>query len=678
MKNAILPLYLLSLLFSIQTAAQEYIMVVQKPYVVALDANTGDVVNPQAIDLSSLVITTPKAVKQIGNEIWLTEQLDDFIYRFDLDGNYLGEIFGSMDNIKGLENVNNEVWVTNAGTANGAPGEAIVRLDSDGNYLGAYDTNGNSSFDILNTGTDVYISFIHQGSPVQRWDYEGNYIDDIVPPGTLNFAQQLDLTASGDLLVGNFSSPAGIYLFDGTTGNQLQYWPQTGVRGVMETHDGSILWSNSSGIHRLNPATGVSTMILSGGAQFFGRINPGGGCTTPSLSVENPDPICEGHTATITATSNGQDVQWYDSATATSPIATGSTFTTPQLTETTSYWVQAFNYGSGGEPVEITEGARVAPTSTTSSSVNPSTAPWGLSFDTHEDFTINSVDVYLAGAPGSLTVQLLDENWTLIEEKTVSTPAGNSSNPVQHEVELDFDVEAGKTYRLVASSSPQMVREFTSTHPGYPYDIGDAGTVTGGTINSSHTNNTVYYFFYNWTVTISGTEVCASDREEVEVTVNPTPETPGGEPDQQFNQGDTLADLVVEATGDLTWYEDENGTVELPETTPLTDGTTYYVSQTIDGCESLLFGITAHLSLGTTSFENFAISVFPNPVKDILNIKSEKPVDFVEIFDITGRKLSHLTNIQNSQINFNQFTAGTYIIRIKAGKEIQTIKILKE
>lgn len=679
--NKITFLSSLLLLFSTLMFSQEYIMVVQKPYIVSLDIETGDVINAQAIDMSGLNTTTPKAVKQVGDEIWVTDQVDDAIYRFDDEGNHLGTVSGNMDNIKGLELVNNnEIWVTNAGTSNGAPGDAIVRLDMDGNYQGSYATGEKSSFDIIDTGTGVFISFINQGSPIERWDYDGNFIDNLVEPGTLNFAQQIDLTADGNLLVGNFSSPSGIYLFDTGSGSQLEYWPLSDVRGVMETNDGSILWSNSSGIHRLNPSTGVSTTILSGGAQFFGRINSesGSGCTTPSLSVENPDPICEGNTTTLTATSNGEDVKWYDSETGTSPIATGLSFTTPELTETTSYWVQAFNYGSGGEPVLITGGARVAPASTSSSSVNPGTAPWGLSFDADDDFTINTVDVYLAGSAGSLTVQLLDEDWSLLEEKTVTTPAGNASNPIQHEVELDFDVTGGNTYRLVASASPDMIREFSSEHPGFPYEIGDVGTVTGGTLNNSHSNNTVYYFFYNWTVTASDVEVCESERKEVVVTVNPTPDIPSGDADQQFNQGETLADLTVEATGDLTWYEDAAGTTVLPETTPLVDGTTYYVSQTIDECESALFAITVHLRLGAASFENFALYVFPNPVSDMLNIKSEKSVDSVEIFDITGRKLTEKTNIINSRFDMSNFSAGTYLVRIKAGKEVQLIKVLKE
>src|SRR5690606_2010390 len=111
--------------------------------------------------------------------------------------------------------------------------------------------------------------------------------------------------------------------------------------------------------------------------------------------------------------------------------------------------------------------------------------------DTTESFTITSVDVYLASSsPGNLVMQLLDENYNVLDETTVSCPAGNSGSPVQFAVPLDFSVEAGNSYKLVAAESPVMVREFSSEHPGFPYPIGDVGSVTGGTINNGDINTT--------------------------------------------------------------------------------------------------------------------------------------------------------------------------------------------
>ncbi|WP_435414544.1 T9SS type B sorting domain-containing protein [Polaribacter aestuariivivens] len=59
-------------------------------------------------------------------------------------------------------------------------------------------------------------------------------------------------------------------------------------------------------------------------------------------SVEN-DLICSG-TALLTAIASDGEINWYNSATSTTPIFTGENFRTPPLTTTTSYYVEANNF----------------------------------------------------------------------------------------------------------------------------------------------------------------------------------------------------------------------------------------------------------------------------------------------------------------------------------------------
>src|SRR5690554_541903 len=69
----------------------------------------------------------------------------------------------------------------------------------------------------------------------------------------------------------------------------------------------------------------------------------------------------------------------------------------------------------------------------------------------------------------------------------------------------------------------------------------------------------------------------------------------------------TLNDLTVTAAGTLTWYDDDIMTNTLPGTTPIVNGTTYYVSNTEIGCaESDLVPITAYLQ--STHFDVSPIS----------------------------------------------------------------------
>lgn len=679
MKNFILCFVLLWFLAQ-KTFSQEYIMAVQKPYIVLMDAETGDITDSQFIDLSSLDTSTSKGVLQVGHEIWISDQINDVIYKFDLEGDYLESISGGLDNIKGMAIVNeSEVWVTNAGAQNGAPGDAIVRFDFEGNNLGHFSTQSKSAFGIVdNKNGEVYFTYTGT-NPVESREYSGDIIGNLTAV-SLNFPQQLWITEDNNLLVATFSSPSGVYLFDLEDGSQLDYWSETGARGVIETGDGSVLWSSSAGIHRLDPSSGDSTLLAGGAAQFFALLNlsENDGCVTPELVVENPDPVCAGEEISISVSSSGEEIWWYDSQDAEDAIHEGATFIVSDLQETTSYWVKAVSYGSSGEGEQITGGARVSPVSNDGTQINPNTAPWGLSFETEEDFILHSVEVHLTSDGGDLVVQLLDENWDFLEETTVSVPSGSSSNPTVFEVPLDFEVEADKTYRLVAVSGPEMIREFSSGHSGYPYPIGEVGSVTGGTINNSDSNSTVYYFFYNWTVSTETTEKCESDLEEVVFTINPIPEAPTAEDEQFLETGDTLADLEVDAEGDLIWYEDEEGTIILPEETELEDGVIYYVSQISEGCESELTAITVYILMSVNNFENNLVKVYPNPVKDILRMDAQNQVDQIEIYDLNGKKLNAIEHSEIDTIDFSAYASGIYIIKITSGKQIQTIKLIKD
>lgn len=682
MKKITLFLFALFFCATIGFSQNEYILAIHGKNIVLIDAFDGTVIDPLLGTLTPLNAGTVKGIRQIGSEVWITDQTEDVIYRFDLTQTYISDVSNNLDNIKGLDLVNgNEVWVTNSGSNNGAPGNAIVRYDTSGNHLGHFATGSMSPFDIVDDKNgNVYVSYSNGGSPIEVRDYTGNLTQTLVPGGTLNFGQQLDLTSSGDLLVANFSSPSGVYKFDTTTGTQLNFWSLSGVRGVIETGNGNILWSSSSGIHLLDTTSGTSTTLLSGSAQYFTRLNLNpGGCSDPTLSVTNPDAICEGETATITVTSNGDEVNWYDSTTATSPIHTGLSYTTSVLNATTSYWVEAVNYGTGGAPQQITGGARVAPSGNSGSTVNTGTAPWGLTFDADEDFKIISVDVYLTSAtPGNLEMQLLDENWNVLDSATIPCPAGNSSNPVLFQVPLEFEVTTGNRYHLVAASGPAMIREFSSGHPGFPYPIDTVGTVVGGTINGAYTNNTVYYFFYNWTVEVGSADICTSDREEVVVTVNPIPDAPIGDANQDFVEGETLDDLDVTATGTLTWYEDADGTIELPGSTVLEDGETYYVSQTVDLCESPLLAITVNKILDISDFTHASVKIYPNPAADFFYVQSDQSIDEIRIFDMSGRLLKVKTNLSNEKVDWVDLSSGTYFVQLKMGTLTETVKVVKK
>ncbi|MCE3075711.1 T9SS type A sorting domain-containing protein [Chryseobacterium gwangjuense] len=82
--------------------------------------------------------------------------------------------------------------------------------------------------------------------------------------------------------------------------------------------------------------------------------------------------------------------------------------------------------------------------------------------------------------------------------------------------------------------------------------------------------------------------------------------------------------------------------------------------------------------LATTevSKEKDDISIYPNPVKDLLNIQSKNEVIKAEIYDVTGRIL-RTTSVSNNTINVSDLTKGNYIIKLSTKDKIITQNFIK-
>ncbi len=71
-------------------------------------------------------------------------------------------------------------------------------------------------------------------------------------------------------------------------------------------------------------------------------------------------------------------------------------------------------------------------------------------------------------------------------------------------------------------------------------------------------------------------------------------------------------------------------------------------------------------------------SVYPNPVRDYLNLNSTSIVDMVEVYDILGHTiLSVNPGIVSPKIDMSALSSGSYFVRATVGNQSQTIKIIK-
>ena len=71
------------------------------------------------------------------------------------------------------------------------------------------------------------------------------------------------------------------------------------------------------------------------------------------------------------------------------------------------------------------------------------------------------------------------------------------------------------------------------------------------------------------------------------------------------------------------------------------------------------------------------ISIFPNPVQDVLYIKTSEKVLDAKIYDEQGRLIKFFSNATNS-LPVNNLQKGVYFIDIKTSKNNKKIKFIKQ
>jgi hypothetical protein len=302
--------------------------------------------------------------------------------------------------------------------------------------------------------------------------------------------------------------------------------------GVTPTINGATLqwYTNNGGMAGtpINPP--LSSVVLNDQDVFFVTQNIAN-CESPALmvtfeeldcltdlgGVSNPqtDEVCETGELTLSITKNSSQydddtqVYWFDQATGGEVVGVGPTFTTPTLTQTTSYYATEVFLGEGVVPNQ----ANLGPVAQSTSSSN-----FGVVINATEPMTIVDVQVYVAGS-GNLEVELAGgpSGFTPPAPKTIPLTGGTAANPTLNTLNLNYVIPSPGQYYLRKVSGPAMYYT-TGANTSYPYSLGSAGEVTSGA-NTGGNVTSGYYYFYNWT--IRGPQVlCETSRVEVEAIVH--------------------------------------------------------------------------------------------------------------------------------------------------------------
>lgn len=271
--------------------------------VMALDPMTGDVIDPDFIAADPDNLSTPiQAIMGLdGASILVSDQLEDVVQSYDLDGNYLGVFAPNggantaiLDNIRGIAiSANNTLLVSVGGGTNA---DSIAEFDSSGNYLGNFVASGTgglaSPFDVYRRSSDFLVAGINSDA-IHQYDNSGSYIADLAAID--NFPEQIGEAANGNILVGNFTgSQEGVVELTSTGALVGVYDPSGlgGYRGAYELGNGNLLTTNGGGVHEIDRSGNlVETKIASVSARFITLMQAAQVCDPVDIQVSIGGPI---------------------------------------------------------------------------------------------------------------------------------------------------------------------------------------------------------------------------------------------------------------------------------------------------------------------------------------------------------------------------------------------------
>ncbi len=360
-------------------------------------------------------------------------------------------------------------------------------------------------------------------------------------------------------------------------------------------------------------ATNTSTTILGTGitftsppltastSYFIERVE--NGCPSPRTQVfvqviTAPDPtpantqICAGSNAIINSNiSNAFTVNWYDAPNATTPIFSGSIFTTPILNSNTTYYAQTFVNGCPSARVPVTVTVVTPPVAPTvngtticagqTATLNV-TAPSGATFGWFSALTGGTA--IFTGS--SFTTPTLNSNTTYYVEAQV----GSCNSATRTSVVVNVNPTPATPTAAGATICSGQTTTLNATAPAN-VTFNWYANATGGTALQSNASFTTPVLTTNTTYYVEAANTnCASVRTAVTVTVNQPPVQPTVAA-VSICQGET-ATLTATAPSGATfnWYDVPNAGSLLQSgntfTTPnLNTNTTYYVAS-FNGCTS--------------------------------------------------------------------------------------------
>ncbi|WP_378105470.1 T9SS type B sorting domain-containing protein [Chryseobacterium sp. sg2396] len=428
-------------------------------------------------------------------------------------------------------------------------------------------------------------------------------------------------------------------------------------------YEGGIYLTGFSGLNTTGIATPGTFQQQGGGAgnhdAFIAKFRD---CTSSAM-VSSNSPVCINSTLQLNA-SGGAVYNW------TGPNGFTSTLQNPVIPNATAvnsgiYTCQVSGTGNcdGSFTVNVTVGDTIAPVPTLAILPN-------ITGDCHT--VVSNIPTATDNCAGTVTATTTDPlsyslPGTYVIHWTYNDGNGNTSAQNQSVTVTAPALPAtANTQQTFCASLHPILSDIQITGQGIKwYDA--AGILLAGT--TPLVNGQTYFA----SQTING---CESNKIAIQVTVNNTPK-PTGNSVQDFciSAVPTLSSLVV--TGTSLKFYDAAGNL-LPLTTPLVDGTTYFVTQTLNSCESEKLAVMATLSTNNVPANDYSVTLCNSTTGNSMsiNLTSYQSSIIVNpgsyIFTYTDNLGNPINNPANYLLN-----VGSTVIHVKVSTPDGCFKIVR-
>ncbi len=371
---------------------------------------------------------------------------------------------------------------------------------------------------------------------------------------------------------------------------------------------------------------------------------------TPTLTA-NSTTICVGGQATLVA-SGAPSYSW--STTQTTSMINVS----PGVT--TVYTVQGINGGCvSSKQVTVTIGSSLGIVPVASSTMFCSGATTTITASGASSYTWN---------PGNLngTSIAVTPNSTTTYTVNGTAAACSGTATILITVNATPTISATATSPTICTPGPGT----TLNGSGANTYTWNPGNLTGASVPVNPNTTTTY------TVDGNSAAGCA-DSETVTITVNGKPTVNVGSSTPTLCPGSVGSLFAVGATTYV--WNPGNISGSSPTVTPLTT-TQYTVVGTTNGCsdtKTITLTVFPCTGLDASQYSSLILSVYPNPVKDELFIRSNEDVK-VTIYNAIGQIVRSETIARNGKISTHDIPSAIYFVHVKGNNETRVVKVVKQ